>query len=202
MRQLQKRYLYSAILSAVFFIATYGIFDFNLILSIILTVLIYVGGIFLFKDKDIRSMSPENVDNYYFMASKCVNLASHIEDENIKNNIDGIAVYTDEILLSLTQRPKKVEQVFDFFDYYLDMTYKILQRYNMAEKHDKKTAKDKDFIKNSPTYIEKISKCFKRQLDNMKEARMLDIESEIRLFEHNIGLKRDEIEVGDKNEFD
>lgn len=202
MQQLQKRYLYSALLSAAFFIVIYGLINFNIFISIFLTAVIYLGGIFLFKEKDIRVMDAENVNNYYFMASKCANIASSIEDEEIKEYVDKIAVYTDEILVSLTQRPKKIEQVFDFFDYYLDMTYKILQRYVLSLKHENKTKKDDKFLTNTRDYIKKIVENFEKQLNNMKEARMLDIESEIRIFEHAIGLKKTDMEVGEKNELE
>lgn len=202
MQQLQKRYLYSALLSATFFIVIYGLINFNIFISIFLTAVIYLGGIFLFKEKDIRVMDAENVNNYYFMASKCANIASSIEDEEIKEYVDKIAVYTDEILVSLTQRPKKIEQVFDFFDYYLDMTYKILQRYVLSLKHENKTKKDDKFLTNTRDYIKKIVENFEKQLNNMKEARMLDIESEIRIFEHAIGLKKTDMEVGEKNELE
>ncbi len=200
MRQIQKRYLYSGLLAAAFFIIIYGIIDFDILLSLLLTAVIYVGGIFLFKEKDIRTLTPENIDNYYFMASKCANRARLIEDEEIIDYVDKITAYTDEIIVSLSQRPKKVETVFDFFDYYLDITNKILSRYYVLMKHDKKSKKDTEFINKTKEYLKKITEMFSRLLSNMKEARMLDIESEIRIFEHTIGLKKTDIEVGEKDE--
>ncbi len=200
MGQIQKRYLYSALLSAAFFIIVYGFADFNIVLSVLLTIVIYLGGIFLFKEKDLRTLTPKYVDDYYFMASKCAARASQTADEEIKAYVDKITTYTDEILLSLTQRPKKVEQVFDFFDYYLDITNKILMRYNLLKNHENHDEKEHVFLDNTKNYLEKITDMFSRQLSNMKEARMLDIESEIRMFEHTIGLKKTDIEVGENDE--
>ena len=59
MKQVQKRYIYSAIVSSLFFIVCYGLLSINVILSIILTIAFYVGGIFLYKNKDIREYTPE-----------------------------------------------------------------------------------------------------------------------------------------------
>lgn len=200
MKQIQKRYLYAGILSAIFFLVTYVILDFNIFLSIILTGAIYGGGIFLFKEKDIRALDAKNVNNYYFAASKCAHQAEISGDDTIKSIVDKITTYTDEIIVSLSQRPKKVEQVFDFFDYYLDITNKILMRYNAIKNNDKKTTKDREFSENADDYLLKISDCFEKQLSNMKEARMLDIESEIRIFEHAVGFKKTDIEVGETDE--
>lgn len=201
MKQIQKRYIYAGFLSAVFFIIVYGILDFDVWISVLLTAIVYFGGIFLYKEKDMRELNAKNIDNYYFLASKCANKARLCENEQITKAVDKIATYTDEIIVSLSQRPKKVEQVFDFFDYYLDITNKILTRYLLAKKHNNKTQKDADFVDNTVSYLTTITDCFKKQLDNMKEARMLDIESEIRIFEHTIGFKKTDIEVGEDNEF-
>lgn len=198
MGQIQKRYIYAGIVGALCFLVIYGILDFNIFISIALTVLVYVGGIFFFKEKDIRELTPETIDNYYFVASKCANQSGFIEDIEIKKRVEEITTYTDEILLSLTQRPKKVEQVFDFFDYYLDITYKILLRYNMIAKSQNKTPNDKVFMNSTREFLSKISEAFSKQLANMKEARMLDIESEIRMFEKTVGIKKSDVEVGEK----
>ncbi len=91
-----------------------------------------------------------------------------------------------------------MEQVFDFFDYYLDITYKILLRYNMIAKSQNKTPNDKVFMNSTREFLRKISEAFSKQLANMKEARMLDIESEIRMFEKTVGIKKSDVEVGEK----
>lgn len=200
MRQVQKRYLYAGIIGAVFFVISYGIMNINIFISLVLTMAIYMGGVFLFKGKDIREFTPENVDAYYFVASKCANLANYIDEVEIKKHVEKITTYTDEIILSLSQRPKKVEQVFDFFDYYLDITYKILLKYNMIIKSKNKTPHDKVFLNSTKEFLEKISMAFEKQLANMKEARMLDIESEIRIFEKTVGIKKSDVEVGEQNE--
>lgn len=195
MRKVQKRYIYAGMLAALFFVVTYGIMDINVLISLVLTVVIYLGGVFLFKTKDIRTMDSESVNNYYFYASKCANRAGLIDDAEIKQEVEKITTYTDEIIVSLSQRPKKVEQVFSFFDYYLDITYKILYRYYILVKSENRTLKDKEFMDNAKGYIKTIALAFEKQLANMKEARMLDIESEIRMFEKTSGIKKTDMEV-------
>ena len=200
MKQIQTRYLYSAITASIFFVLCYLILNFNIFITIILTALIYVGGIFLFKEKDIREFSEEYVNNYYFLASKTKNQTTNIKDEKIVKDVEEISELTNEILISLRQRPKKVEQVFDFFDYYLDATYKILYKYNLLIEKENKTDEDNNYIKEVPKYITNIKESFQKQLSNMQEAKMLDIDTEIKIFEKTIGFNKDEIEVGEKDE--
>ena len=200
MKQIQTRYLYSAITASVFFVLCYLILNLNIFITIILTALIYVGGIFLFKEKDIREFSEEYVNNYYFLASKTKNQTTNIKDEKIVKDVEEISELTNEILISLRQRPKKVEQVFDFFDYYLDATYKILYKYNLLIEKENKTEEDNNYIKEVPNYITNIKESFQKQLSNMQEAKMLDIDTEIKKKKKTIGFNKDEIEVGEKDE--
>ncbi len=199
MKQIQTRYLYSAITASVFFVLCYLILNLNIFITIILTALIYVGGIFLFKEKDIREFSEEYVNNYYFLASKTKNQTTNIKDEKIVKDVEEISELTNEILISLRQRPKKVEQVFDFFDYYLDAAYKILYKYILLLKKEPKEARDVEYIEQTQKYIENIKISFEKQLKNMQEAKMLDIDTEIKIFEKSIGFNKDEIKVGEND---
>lgn len=199
MKQIQKRYLYSAGIASLFFIISYGVLDINILISLLLTIVFYAGGIFLFKEKDIRELNGETVNQYYFLASRVGNYSNYIDDVDIKEDINTITSLVDQILVSLEQRPKKVEQVFDFFDYYLDITYKLLYKYTGIIKK-KKTSKESDeFLNKMPTYMDAIVKAFDKQFKNMQEAKMLDINSEIRVFENTVGIKNSDLKVGDED---
>ena len=66
MKSLQKRYFYAAGLGALGFLVSYLIIDLGLIFSIFLTILIYIAGIFIFKEKDIREYDADDINKYYF----------------------------------------------------------------------------------------------------------------------------------------
>ena len=153
----------------------------------------------LFKEKDIREFSEDYVNNYYFLASKLQNLTTDIKNKEIVDDVNKISELTNEILTSLRQRPKKVEQVFDFFDYYLDAAYKILYKYILLLKKEDKTPKDNEYIEQTPKFISNIKDGFEKQLKNMQEAKMLDIDTEIKIFEKTVGFNKDEIKVGEND---
>ena len=55
---MKKRYIYASLLSGLFFIILYVVLNFGLIISLLLTVGVYVGAIFFFKEKDVRKYDP------------------------------------------------------------------------------------------------------------------------------------------------
>ena len=196
-KQVQTRYIRSAILASFFFIIIFLIVKLDLFISIILTILIYVGGILLFKPKDIREFSEEYVNGYYYLGSKVQNVANRSENEEIINSSTKITELTDKIINSLSQRPNKVEQA---FEYYLDIAYKIIYKYNYICKKEDKTEKDKKYIKDTPTFLKDIENAFLKQYKNMQESRILDIDAEIKIFESGSGISKENIEVGEENE--
>jgi len=198
MKRLQKRYFYSSVISSIFFIIIYLFLDFDIFIALILTLLVFVGGILLFKEKDIREFNEEDINNYYFQASRISNLSSVLDDKESKDKVNNICSLVDSIIKSLRQRPKKVEQVFDFFDYYLDALYKIIYKYKLTKEKEELNDKDNKYIDDTYKYIDNINHSFEKQLKNMQEAKMLDIDMEIKMFEKNIGFEKENIKVGEE----
>lgn len=200
MKHIQKRYIYAAILASIFFLIIYLLVKINIIISIFLTIAIYYGGILLFKEEDVREFNSENINNYYYLASKVQNEAEKTKNKEIISICENIGKNTDSILVSLSQRPRKVEQIFSFFDYYLDIAYKILYKYNNISGNKDIKESEKKYKENTKDYLQKILDAFEKQSKNMQEAKMLDIDTEIKIFEKTSGINKEIIKVGDKNE--
>ena len=200
MKHIQKRYIYAALLASAFFLITYLLIRIPIILDIVLTAAIYYGGVLLFKKEDVREFNSENINNYYYLASKIQNESNKTKDKEIISICENIGKNTDSILVSLSQRPRKVEQIFSFFDYYLDIAYKILYKYNDINNKEEKKAADKKYLDNTKDYLQKILEAFEKQSKNMQEAKMLDIDNEIKILEKASGINKDNIKVGDNNE--
>ena len=200
MKHIQKRYIYAAFLASIFFLIIYLLVKINIIISIFLTIAIYYGGILLFKEEDVREFNSENINNYYYLASKVQNEAEKTKNKEIISICENIGKNTDSILVSLSQRPRKVEQIFSFFDYYLDIAYKILYKYNNISGNKEIKDSEKKYKENTKDYLQKILDAFEKQSKNMQEAKMLDLDTEIKIFEKTSGINKEIIKVGDKNE--
>ena len=200
MKHIQKRYIYAAFLASIFFLIIYLLVKINILISVFLTIAIYYGGILLFKEEDVREFNSENINNYYYLASKVQNEAEKTKNKEIISICENIGKNTDSILVSLSQRPRKVEQIFSFFDYYLDIAYKILYKYNNISGNKEIKESEKKYKENTKDYLQKILDAFEKQSKNMQEAKMLDIDTEIKIFEKTSGINKEIIKVGDKNE--
>lgn len=202
-KQIQKRYYYASFLASLFFIICYGILDFDLFIVLILTTITFIGSVYFFREKDVRKYDPKIIQTYYFGISKIANYTNLIKDENITSQIKQITFLTEQILGKISERPHKVEQVYDFCDYYLNITYKILRQYHRVDIREEKLKKEIEFIKKTPHYLEALIKLFNQQNKNMNEEVMVDVNSSIRVFEKTMGIDKMDVlmEMGEDSEY-
>ena len=180
---MKKRYLYAAILSALLFLILYIVLNFNVFISIILTVITYVGGIFLFKEKDIRKYDPNAIMHYCYLISKIDNYTNIIKDEDVNKDIKDISVKAEKIVNMLEHKPDKVTQVYDGFDYYLPFTIKVLDQYVILQNtEEQNNEEEKKFIKDINNTLDYIEKEIDKLLTNMNYTKMLDINASIEVF--------------------
>ena len=180
---MKKRYIYASLLSVLLFIILYVVLDFNVIISIILALVTYVGGIFFFKEKDVRKYDPNLIMHYCYLISKIDNYNNLIEDDKVDKDIKDISVKSEKIVNMLEHKPDKVTQVYDGFDYYLPFTIKILEQYVLLQSTEGHNNDDeKKFIKEINTTLDYIEKEIDKLLNNMNYTKMLDVNASIEVF--------------------
>ena len=179
---MKKRYIYSALLSSLLFLILYVFLDFNILICLVLTILAYIGGILFFKEKDIRTYDPNLLMHYCYLISKLANYTKLIEDEKINKNIKDITDEAEKIIVMLEQKPNKVTQVYDGFDFYLPLSIKIVDQYVYLKKKDSLTPDENKFIEEINLCLDNIEIEITKLLDNMNYTKMLDINSSIEIF--------------------
>lgn len=189
---MKKRYIYSAILSIVAFIILYLILDFGLLLSLPIVILIYVGGIFLYKEKDVRKYDPDTLLHYCYLISKIDNYTNLIKDKEVNKNIKDISTKSEKIVVMLEQKPDKITQVYDGFDFYLPQTIKILDLYLSLYEKENKTKDEEKFMNEINDTLDYIEAEILKLLENMNYTKMMDINASIEMF------KRSNKKVNDK----
>ena len=85
--------------------------------------------------------------------------------------------------------PKKVEQTDNFFDYYLPITVKIVDRYDEIENQNLSSAESKKFLTSTNKMVKEINKAYKKILDNLYKKDIVDMDAEMKVF--NSLLKAD-----------
>lgn len=191
---MKKRYLYSAYLASAFFIILYILLEFPLLVAIPITALVYVGGIFFFKEKDVRKYDPNIIMHYCYLISKIDNYTKLIKHKEVQKNIKDISTKSEKIITMLEQKPNKITQVYDGFDFYLPQTIKILDQYLSLEEQEKKTEVEKKFQSEINQTLDYIEMEIDKLLDNMNYTKMLDINASIEMFQKSNPKNKEKIE--------
>ena len=180
---MKKRYIYSAYLASVFFIVIYVLLSFPLIIALPIVAVVYVGGIFLFKEKDVRTYDPDIMMHYCYLISKIDNYSNLVKNKTVKKDIKDISTKSEKIVTMLEQKPNKITQVYDSFDFYLPQTIKILDQYVSLESTEKKTDAEKKFLDEINQTLDYIEAEIDKLLENMNYTKMLDINASIEMFQ-------------------
>lgn len=179
---MKVRYLYAALLSAVLFLILLFVVDFPIWFCIILAIVTYIGGIFFFKEKDVRKYDPNIIMHYCYLISKVDNYKRLIDDDKVDSNIEDITKKAEKIVVMLEQKPDKVTQIYDSFDYYLPFTIKILDQYVRLDNEENKKDEEKKFMQEINKTLDYIEAEVDKLLENMNYTKMLDINSSIEMF--------------------
>lgn len=197
---MKKRYILSSFLSAICFLILYLILDFNLLICLPLTVGIFIGGVLIFKEKDVRHYDPNVIMHYCYLISKIANYGSQLEDKDIAKEIKDITDEAEKIIVMLEQKPNKVTQVYDSFDYYLPLCVKVIEQYVYLKKRDKLNAEEEKFMNNMKSFCDSLEIEIKKLLENMNYIKMLDINSSIEVFKNSNTLANSNLIVNDSKE--
>ena len=150
---MKKRYLYSAVVSSLLFIILVLFLNFNIFISIILVAVTYLGGIFLFKEKDVRKYDPNIIMHYCYLISKIDNYTNLVKNKKLCKDIKDVSTKAERIIIMLEQKPDKVTQIYDGFDYFLPFTIRILEQYVSLEQVEKKNKAEVKFMDESSDEI-------------------------------------------------
>ena len=199
--RLEKRYIYSAIMTGIFFMIIYAVLDFYLWISLLLSAVVYVGGIFLFKSKDIRVYDRQALAKYNFEMSKLNDYKEKIKDKIIKEKISLIVRHSQKICDYLQTQPTNATKIYNFLDYYLPFTDSIVTKYIQAEKKQEKTFVENKLILKMKVYIREVEQETNRLLNEIIKSKDKEFDFEMRKFERASVFEDDiESEGSEKND--
>ena len=196
---LQKRYIYSALFTGVFFIVIYVLIDFPLWASLIISAATYIAGIFIFKSVDMRIYDRTALARYNFEMSKLFDYKERLKDKTIKEKIGKIVTHCQKITEYLETQPKNATKIYNFLDYYLPFTCKIVTKYIEAEKKDEKTFVENKLILKMSVYIKEVEQQCNNLLNEIIKSKDKAFDFDMKLFELTVDNElKEEIEGSDK----
>lgn len=121
-------------------------------------------------------------------------LIPKVENESTRQNLNNIHATVTKIINVVEKKPKKAEKIDNFFDYYLPVLIKIVNRYDEIENQNLVSKEGKSFLTKADKMIAETSNAFQTILSSLYQKDLIDADAEMKVY--NLMLKADGI-VGD-----
>lgn len=185
----------SAVIGGCFFAVPYLALAVPLAPSLAIGAAAFAAGELVLKGNEIKTLKETNFDLYQVLETAkkqnkhVLDMVSNIEDETIKKNLKEINDTVTKIIKTIEKSPDKVRLLKNFFDYYLPVTVKLVDRYDEFENQRLSSAEINKLNESSIKTISEINDVFKKFLNNLYESDVVDTNVEIKVL--NSMLKSD-----------
>ena len=208
---MRNKEIVSAVIGGVFFAVPYLALSAPILPSLLNGAAAYGAGELVLWDPKI-TLKESNPDLFSILEkakkeNKHINqMIPMIDDIGIRSELAEIYESVSKIINTITKNPNKIKQVDNFFDYYLPVTIRIIDRYDEIENQKLSSKESKKFIDSTNNMIKEINKSYKKILNSLYESEIVDTDAEMKVFNSLLkddGFRDSDIEVkkdSDSNE--
>lgn len=133
-----------------------------------------------------------------------LNLIPKVDREDTKYNLKEIHGTVYKIIDVVENNPKKAKRIDNFFDFYLPVLIKIVNRYDEVENKNLNSKEGKDFMKKADKMIADTNTAFKTILSSLYQKDLIDADADMKVYDMMLkadGIVDDELMKGsDKDE--
>ena len=198
---MKNKEIVSAIVGGAFFAGTYACLSIALVPSLVIGAAAFGASELVFSDskakEDLKTSNRtlyEKVAQAKKQNKEILDLIPKVEKEDVRKNLNDIHSTVNSILNVVENNPKKAKGLNNFFDYYLPVLTKIVNRYDEIENQKLVSKEGKTFMNKADQMIADTKGAFKSILSNLYEADITDADADMKVY--NLMLKADGI-VGD-----
>ena len=137
--------------------------------------------------------------HYAYLISKIDNYINIVKDKTVDKNIKDISKKSEKILSMLEQKPAKVTQVYEAFDFYLPFAVEMIEHYISLEGEEKLTPKDKKYMEEINDKLDYLEAAIDKLLENMNYTKTLDINASIEVLKRETGNRKPVVEDSGKD---
>lgn len=141
--------------------------------------------------KDTNRDLYENINLAKKQNKEILELIPKVEKESTRKNLNDINNTVTKIINVVEKNNKKADKLNNFFDYYLPVLIKIVNRYNEIEDQKLISKEGKSFITKADKMIEETSKAFQTILSSLYQKDLIDADAEMKVYD--LMLKADGI---------
>ena len=197
----------SALIGSAFFAVPYLALSLPILPSVLIGTSAFVAGeLVLTKNK--KTLKEENFNLYKVLENakkqnkRIIEAKSYIDNDEIKAYLTSINDSTSKIIKTIEKTPKKIKNIDNFFDYYLPITVKIINRYDEIENNNLSSKDSKKFMTSTINMLASIDKAFRNILNNLFQKEIIDMDAEMKVFSSMLkadGFNENELEVKENN---
>ena len=197
----------SALIGSAFFAVPYLALSLPILPSVLIGTSAFVAGeLVLTKNK--KTLKEENFNLYKVLENakkqnkRIIEAKSYIDNDEIKAYLTSINDSTSKIIKTIEKTPKKIKNIDNFFDYYLPITVKIINRYDEIENNNLSSKDSKKFMTSTINMLASIDKAFRNILNTLYQKEIIDMDAEMKVFSSMLkadGFNENELEVKENN---
>lgn len=204
---MKNKDIYSALTGGAFFAIPYLALSMPVLPSLIIGIAAFgAGELVLSKNNVIKGYTKslsETLDDARKINKNIQKNSGNIEDSDIRYDLKEINATVNKIITTIEKNPEKARNLENFFEYYLPMTEKIVNKYDDIE-NQKLSSKDSlKFTKSAKKMLKEANMAFKKLLSKLYESDIIDADADMKVFNTMLdsdGISSEKIEVEDSNE--
>lgn len=198
----------AAIIGSSFFAVPYLALSVPILPSLAIGVGAFFAGELLFsKEKSVDYKDDYDLKKVLEQAKKqnkhLLEMRPLIEDEVIRTYLTEIHDSTAKIIRTVEKSPNKFKSIDNFFDYYLPIMVKIVDRYDEIENQKLSSKDSKKFFTSSTKMLDAVNKAFKNILNSLYQSEIIDMDAEMKVFSSMLtsdGFNNSELDIKDKED--
>lgn len=194
----------SALVGGAFFAVPYLALSIPIVPSLVIGACAFAAGELVFRTDAVQSLKESNNSLYQTLENAkkqnkhILQMIPLIDNIDVTKNLNEIHDSVNKIIKTIEKDPSKEKLIKNFFDYYLPVTVKLVDRFDEIENQKINSKESRTFNDSTVKMIEEINGVFKVFINNLYKDDMLDANVEIKVLNSMLkadGLGKNEIKV-------
>ena len=185
---MKNKELVSATIGGVFFAVPYLVLAVPALPSLLIGAAAFGAGELVFGDykltlKETNRSLYDKLETAKQQNKHILEMIPLIEDEELRKKLNEIHDSISKIINTVSKKPELVKQTNNFFDYYLPITIKLIDRYDEIENQKFSSAESKKFFQSTNKMIDEINKAYQKILEDLYRKDIVDMDAEMKVFD-------------------
>lgn len=133
--------------------------------------------------KDTNKTLYQKIQDARKQNKEILSLIPKVESGDTRKNLNEIHSTVDKILTTIENSPSKANRLNNFFDYYLPVLIKIVNRYDEVENQKLVSKEGKEFMVKADKMIEGTNNAFESILSSLYQKDIMDADADMKVYD-------------------